>query len=153
MDFRVDQIDHVELTVPDRRAAASWYCRVLGFKVIQEFEFWADDPGGPLMIGTENAGTKLAFFTGQATGSKKTSGFHLVAFRVDSKQFVKFVEQLPALMLRDHHDQVVTKSMVADHQCAFSIYFCDPYGHQLEITTYDHAATQTALKQLKESSR
>jgi hypothetical protein len=25
-----------------------------------------------------------------------------------------------------------------DHQKAFSIYFSDPYGHPLEITTYDY---------------
>ena len=41
--FRVLQIDHVELFVPDRQEAADWYCRVLGLQVVQ-----ASKAGGSL---------------------------------------------------------------------------------------------------------
>jgi hypothetical protein len=32
-----------------------------------------------------------------------------------------------------------------DHGLAFSIYFCDPYGNRLEVTTYDHAHVRERL--------
>jgi catechol 2,3-dioxygenase-like lactoylglutathione lyase family enzyme len=148
MEFRVDQIDHVELTVPDRYQAAEWYGRVLGIRVIGEYEFWADDPNGPLMIGTAIGGTKLALFAGEPTGSRRSTGFHLVAFRVGSKQFMNFLGRLSELQLRDQHDQIVTSNSVKDHDRAFSIYFCDPYGHQLELTTYEHDETSAAIKEM-----
>ncbi len=62
--FRVSQIDHVELFVPDRHEAADWYGRVLGLRIVRRF----------------------------------------------------------------------------------SIYFCDPYGHWLELTTYDHEETRRELE-------
>jgi catechol-2,3-dioxygenase len=36
--MRVTQIDHVELEVPDRYAAARWYQTVLGFEICREYE-------------------------------------------------------------------------------------------------------------------
>ena len=60
--FKVQQIDHVELFVPDQRIAAAWYARVFGMRVLTELEHWAD--GGPLIIATPKAQTKLALFEG-----------------------------------------------------------------------------------------
>ncbi len=60
--FHVEQIDHVELCVPDRKIASSWYRDILGLEVIPEFAHWAEDPRGPLMIGTRQGSTKLALF-------------------------------------------------------------------------------------------
>ena len=54
--FEVQQIDHVELFVPDRYEAARWYQEVLGHEIIPEFEFWAEDENGPLMI-SSNGGS------------------------------------------------------------------------------------------------
>ena len=34
---------------------------------------------------------------------------------------------------------------VVDHQQAYSIYFVDPYGHLLEVTTYDYGEVSSAL--------
>jgi hypothetical protein len=34
---------------------------------------------------------------------------------------------------------------VSDHGQAYSIYFNDPWGHRLEITTYDVDAAKLAL--------
>jgi len=51
--FKVDQIDHVELFVPDRREAARWYERTLGLAVLSQYEDWAEDPHGPLMISSD----------------------------------------------------------------------------------------------------
>lgn len=145
MEFQVDQIDHVELYVPDRRIAAEWYRDILGLEIIAEFERWAEDPRGPLMIGTRLGSTKLALFEGQPLGSKRGTGFHLVAFRVSAASFAQFVGNLGKLELKDDQDRLVDSTLVADHDMAFSVYFCDPYGHQLEITTYDYDETKTAL--------
>ena len=62
--FRVLQIDHVELFVPDRREAADWYQRILGLEVVPEYQEWAAVPGGPLMISSDDGNTKLALFEG-----------------------------------------------------------------------------------------
>jgi catechol 2,3-dioxygenase-like lactoylglutathione lyase family enzyme len=89
VSFRVDQIDHVELFVPDRHEAAAWYQRVLGLNIVAEYEHWAADPRGPLMISSDGGHTKLALFQGTPQGSRETAGFHLVAFRVGAVNFVK----------------------------------------------------------------
>lgn len=136
--FRVDQIDHVELFVPDRREAAAWYGRILGLAVLPQYEHWAEDPGGPLMISSDGGSTKLALFQGTPQGQRETAGFRRVAFRVDAENFVRFLARLPQLDLIDDSGRPVTASHVTDHGRAFSVYFCDPSGHRLELTTYDY---------------
>ena len=142
--FRVSQIDHVELFVPDRYEAARWYERVLGLRIVPEFEFWAVG-GGPLMISSEEGGTKLALFQGQPTPAPQTASFGRVAFRVTARGFDEFLRRLPELGLTDSKDQPLTRKSVVDHQQAYSIYFADPFGHRLEITTYEYAETAAAL--------
>ena len=144
--FSVIQIDHVELFVPDRYEAADWYGRVLGLRIIPEFEHWAENPAGPLMV-SSGAGTKLALFTGEAQGARPTAGFHRVAFQVDADGFVAFVGRLDGQQLSDDRGRAVTAASVVDHGRAYSIYFCDPYGHRLEVTTYDYEATRAHLPQ------
>ncbi len=135
--FRVDQIDHVELFVPDRRTAAEWYRRVLGLTICAVYKHWADDPKGPLMISSDGGSTKLALFEGRSQEDRETAGFHLVAFRVSGRDFKTFLDRLDDLTLTDHHDRTVTREFVQDHGQALSIYFNDPHGHRLELTTYD----------------
>ena len=144
--FRVEQIDHVELFVPDRRQAAEWYRRVLGLEVVPGYEHWAEDPGGPLMISSDNGSTKLALFRGTPRGTRETAGFHLVAFRVGAEAFAEFLKRLPELELIDHRGRQLTADLVADHEQAYSIYFNDPFGHRLELTTYAHDATRARLE-------
>jgi catechol 2,3-dioxygenase-like lactoylglutathione lyase family enzyme len=144
--FKVEQIDHVELFVPDRRRAAEWYREVLGLVGLPAFEQWADDPRGPLMISSDGGSTKLALFEGQPQGVRETAGFHLVAFRVTAEDFGRFIDRLPGLNLTDHNGQVVTEAAVRDHNDACSLYFCDPYGHRLELTTYGRQNVQDLLR-------
>jgi catechol 2,3-dioxygenase-like lactoylglutathione lyase family enzyme len=138
MAFRVDQIDHVELFVPDRYEAAKWYQRVLGLEIVPEYEQWAADRRGPLMISSDGGDTKLALFQGTPQGSKETAGFHLVAFRVGADAFAEFLGRLPELNLTDHRGRRLTADLAVDHDKAFSIYFNDPFGHRLELTTYHY---------------
>ncbi len=51
------QIDHVHIFVPGRYEAAKWYEKILGLKIIKEFEFWAAE-GGPLMLSADDGNTK-----------------------------------------------------------------------------------------------
>jgi catechol 2,3-dioxygenase-like lactoylglutathione lyase family enzyme len=143
--FRVLQIDHVELFVPDMYEAAGWYERVLGLQILQECEHWAAG-GGPLMISSDGGSTKLALFEGQPDPSPPTAAFHRVAFRVTAQGFADFLQRLPELALTDGHNHPVTSQSVVDHQQAYSIYFVDPYGHLLEVTTYDYDDTSTLMR-------
>ena len=135
--FKVLQIDHVELFVPDRREAARWYERTLGLSVVPEFERWAEDPRGPLMISSDGGGTKLALFTGEPRGRRPTAGFHLVAFRVDGPGFIAFLDRTKGSPVFNEAGEEVNSLTSRDHGQAFSVYFCDPWGHRLELTTYD----------------
>jgi catechol 2,3-dioxygenase-like lactoylglutathione lyase family enzyme len=138
--FRVQQIDHVEVFVPDRVVAAAWYRRVLGLAPVPSAESWAADPRGPLMISSDGGQTMVALFQGPPQGSAAPIGFSRLAFRTDSAAFLAFVE-------RWEHTGVPDSGIplrLSDHATAFSAYFTDPYGNALEVTTYEHEAVRRA---------
>jgi hypothetical protein len=103
------------------------------------------------MIATQKGNTKLAIFEGPPEGSRKGVGFHLVAFRIGSAAFVEFVARLPEFTLLDDRGRRVGQEMVSDHGSAYSVYFCDPFGNYLEITTYDYDKTAAELRRLREA--
>jgi catechol 2,3-dioxygenase-like lactoylglutathione lyase family enzyme len=142
--FRVAQIDHVEFFVPDQYEAAEWYRRVLGLEIVAEFEEWATD--GPLMIASETGGTMLALLQGEPRGNRPTAGFHRVAFRVDGRGFLQFLSELDQWVLFNREGNRLAADQVVDHQKSWSIYFSDPYGHLLEVTTYDYDFVSQGLK-------
>lgn len=140
--FRVQQIDHVELIVPDQYAAAEWYKTVFGLEIIPEFEFWATD--GPLMLTTADAGTKLAVFKGDPP--QQVTGFVTLAFRVDAEGFMQFRDRVEELNLANHKGIQLTRENAAiDHGLAWSIYLLDPWNYPFEITTYDYDAVKSQL--------
>jgi catechol 2,3-dioxygenase-like lactoylglutathione lyase family enzyme len=152
--FRVHGIDHVELFVPDRREAAEWYGRVLGLEVMRAFEFWAEPGGGPLIISPDGGRTKLALFEGTpASRATQTAGIHRIAFGVDAAGFLAFLDRLESLDLQTARGRRVTPADVVDHARAFSIYFTDPWGTPLEVTSYDHEPIRAAVVRRAESSR
>ena len=51
----------------------------------------------------------------------------------------KLIEHLDGLTGTD----AVHRSPVTDHEKSFSIYFADPYGNQLEVTTYEERLVRT----------
>ena len=127
------RIDHIELFVPDQWEAAEWYAKVLGFEVIQEHVDWAED-GGPLMITNDGGETMLALFQGAPQGNSEVVGFRRVAFRLDADHFFRFLETSA-----DWRRPPLTRRDIVDHDKAFSVYFSDPYGNLLEVTSYDYA--------------
>lgn len=126
-------LDHVELFVPDRAEAAAWYGRVFACRALPGTEAWARHPQGPLMISPDGGRTKLALFTGEPQGGRPTAGFHRVAFRLSGAEWLAFLARLPGLGLAEEGGA----ARVVDHTEAWSVYFTDPFGHHLEVTTYD----------------
>ena len=124
--FDLDGIDHVALAVRDPRRSAQWYIEVLGFEPRHQ-GMWN---GVPLLIGKGN--TALALFaTHQANPISRPPGsitmLHL-AFRATREAFLAAQRDLKARGIAFHF---------SDHQISHSIYFRDPDGHELEITTYE----------------
>jgi len=126
-------LDHVELFVPDRAQAADWYALVLGCRPVPGTEEWAATSQGPLMLSPDGGRTKLALFTGQPQGKRPTAGFHRVAFRLRGTDWLAFTARVKELGLTEDGGP----ARVVDHTGAWSIYFTDPFGHHLEVTTYD----------------
>jgi len=126
-------LDHVELFVPDRAQAADWYARVLGCRPVHGTEQWAAHPQGPLMLSPDGGRTKLALFSGEPQGSRPTAGFHRVAFRLSGEEWLVFIARLTELGIGEG----TAAARVVDDVGACSVYFTDPFGHHLEVTTYD----------------
>jgi catechol 2,3-dioxygenase-like lactoylglutathione lyase family enzyme len=123
--MQLEGIDHVAMGVRDIERSAKWYIEVLGFERLHD-GMWN---GVPTFIGKGNTG--IALFP--ANQEPKTSAhreirmLHL-AFRADRENFSAAQQELKKCGI---------KFEFQDHEIAHSIYFRDPDGHQLEITTYD----------------
>lgn len=117
-------IDHVHVYVPSRHEAAKWYHQNLGFTVVEKFAPWATDEGGPLTITDEGNNIHFALFRSQE--AKPIS----LAFGCTHNEFNAWKLHLLALGLPFSE---------SDHGLSHSVYFNDPFGNQLEITTYEVA--------------
>jgi catechol 2,3-dioxygenase-like lactoylglutathione lyase family enzyme len=136
--FQVEQIDHVHVHVADREAAAAWYERVLKVGRDARFAVWAEDPRGPPMLVSRVGDTRIALFAGGAGGST-------IAFRVAGGDFLAFLSALPELRLPTERG-TLTAADVVDHALAWSVYFSDPDGNPIEITTYDYELVASASR-------
>ncbi len=139
-NFAVDGLDHVHVAVRDRQAAAGWYGRVLGLVAAPEHAGWAADPQGPLFLATPEGAHCLALFARQPDAGRGAPGDHTIAFGTGGAAFARFRDSLAGLGLVDRHGAPVGAADVVDHGGAFSLYFCDPDGNRLEVTTYDPVA-------------
>lgn len=125
--FEIQGIDHVALAVRDVERAAKWYQDVLGLLRMHE-DTWGSFPA---MVGA--GGTSLALFPVQGDDPGDPPGKNVItmrhiAFRVDRANFEKAKSDL-------RHRGIEIESQ--DHEIAHSIYFRDPDGHEIEITTYE----------------
>ena len=122
----VEGIDHVALSVRDVQQSAQWYIDVLGF----EHRFPGMWDGVPTFVGKGT--TALALFplrAGDSTGERNNGTRMLhIAFRATRKGFLAAQEDLRQRSIAFEFQ---------DHEISQSIYFRDPDGHELEITTYD----------------
>lgn len=121
--LETEGIDHVALTVRDLTTSVDWYQRVLGLE--RRHEIWEV----PVMLGAGT--TAVALFPARApagAGEASPLGFRHLAFRVSSANF-----QSAQSLLSEHGIAFEFQ----DHTIAHSIYFADPDGNQIEITTYD----------------
>jgi catechol 2,3-dioxygenase-like lactoylglutathione lyase family enzyme len=124
--FNVDHLDHVALRVRDVEASAAWYGEVLGMQPAFE-GMWG---GVPTMLAL--GPTFLALFPAagraKANGSPRCVCMDHLAFRADPENFARAREELPRRGIPVEFQ---------DHGASHSIYFADPDGHRVEITTYE----------------
>ena len=131
--MQLEGIDHVALGVRDLERSTKWYIEVLGFERLHE-GIWN---GVPTFIGKGNTG--IALFPANSTAKSRPSthrGIRMLhlAFRANRQNFVAAQREL---------EKRGIKFEFQDHEIAHSIYFSDPDGHQLEITTYELEANNT----------
>src|ERR1041385_6173271 len=123
--MQLEGIDHVAMGVRYPEQSAKWYVEVLGFERRHEGAW----NGVPTFIGKGNTGIALfpASHEAKSSGASEIRMLHL-AFRADRENFVVAQREL---------EKRGIKFEFQDHEIAHSIYFHDPDGHQLEITTYE----------------
>jgi catechol 2,3-dioxygenase-like lactoylglutathione lyase family enzyme len=120
MRFSVEGVDHVALAVGDQETSERWYREVLGLE--RAFvEEWGDTPA---VVTAGDSGFALFRAPPGDTGPLVRH----VAFRVDRANF----EAAQA----DFRQRGIGFEF-QDHGAAHSIYFHDPDGLLLELTTYD----------------
>ena len=125
--MQLEGIDHVALAVRDVERSANWYVEVIGFERLHE-GMWN---GIPVFIGKGN--TAIALFPLRDNDSKpaaRTSKIRMLhlAFRADRENFLAAQKELRGRGI---------KFEFQDHEISHSIYFRDPDGHELEVTTYE----------------
>ena len=124
--MELEGIDHIAIGVRDIERSVKWYIDVLGFERLHE-GVWA---GVPTFVGKGNTG--IALFPARSDAQSPSAHcairmLHL-AFRADRKNFLAAQKELKAHGIKFEFE---------DHEISHSIYFSDPDGHQLEITTYE----------------
>lgn len=125
--FKLENIDHVALTVSNLQHSTKWYQEVLDL----ERRYEKDWPNEPVMLCVGN--TCIALFQAIMTEDAMSPieapiGMSHVAFKVDRENFEQARAELAWRGI---------KLRYADHGISHSVYLSDPDGHQIEITTYD----------------
>jgi catechol 2,3-dioxygenase-like lactoylglutathione lyase family enzyme len=123
--MQLQGIDHVAMGVRDIERSVNWYTEVLGFERLHEGAW----NGVPTFIGKGTTGIALFPASRETKPSphREIRMLHL-AFRADRENFLAAQREL---------EKRGIKFEFQDHEIAHSIYFSDPDGHHLEITTYD----------------
>jgi catechol 2,3-dioxygenase-like lactoylglutathione lyase family enzyme len=125
--MNLQAVDHVAISVRDVERSAQWYIDVLGFER-QHDHVWK---GFPVFVGRNDAA--VAIFPIQRNDNSKASSNPPVrvlhfAFRTNRSGFVAAQQELNERKIPFDFQ---------DHHISHSIYFADPDGHKIEITTYE----------------
>jgi catechol 2,3-dioxygenase-like lactoylglutathione lyase family enzyme len=121
----LEQIDHVAITVSDLDCSIEWYRDVLGLERIHE-EAWGDTP-----VIMSKGGTAIALFRAKDSEQLKNTqikGMLHLAFRTGKQDFSN-----AQVFLRSKGIEFEFQ----DHSISHSVYFNDPDGYEIEITTYE----------------
>jgi catechol 2,3-dioxygenase-like lactoylglutathione lyase family enzyme len=127
MKFTIRRIDHVALTVRDVARSIAWYEGVLGLERKHE-EVWGDCPA--MMFAGDTA---LALFPARGAVAEppdhnRAAIMRHLAFQVDRRNFLQAQDSLRTRGIEFTFE---------DHSISHSIYFRDPDGYELELTTYE----------------
>jgi catechol 2,3-dioxygenase-like lactoylglutathione lyase family enzyme len=120
--MELQRLDHVSLNVVDRARSIAWYREVLGLPQLNQPT--GDDE--PVFLG--HPGLQFGLFQAQRTSPARepeSSGLRHVALVVDDLDAA-----------REHLRSRGVDFRNEDHGNALSVYFSDPDGHVLELTTY-----------------
>jgi catechol-2,3-dioxygenase len=125
--LKIDHLDHVALNVKNPARSVQWYQEVLGLERRYE-EAWGEVP---TMLCAGN--TCIALFPTKTQEPKPapdddTIAMRHLAFRVNRKNFEQAQIELQQRGIAFEFE---------DHEISHSIYFSDPEGHRLELTTYE----------------
>jgi catechol 2,3-dioxygenase-like lactoylglutathione lyase family enzyme len=120
--MQLQRLDHVSLNVTDRARSIAWYRDVLGLPQLNQPT--ADDE--PVFVG--QPGLQFGLFQAQRPSPPReveSAGLRHVALVVDDLDAAQERLRLHGVTFRSE-----------DHGNALSVYFDDPDGHVLELTTY-----------------
>jgi catechol 2,3-dioxygenase-like lactoylglutathione lyase family enzyme len=120
-------LDHFAINVSNLQQSADWYQRVLGFQVLHKWTTtW--------MVGKDNikVGLFLRPDAKPPADPDKENLIQHVAFLVDGDKFDGIVKEI--------QDKGIQIQGPEDTGIAYSIFFNDPDGILLEITTYHQVA-------------
>ena len=122
--IQTEGLDHFAVTVSDLERSERFYRDVLGLQRV-----FADEWAEPVMMMT-STGSGVALFHAEPgpPGERPPVRVVHVAFRVDRAMFAVARQVLVEVGLEPEFE---------DHGVAHSIYFPDPDGHRLELTTYE----------------
>ena len=125
--FELEGLDHVALAVRDVESSADWYVDVLGF----ERRYSGMWEGVPIFVARGKTAVAL-FPAGKGhkspPSSRPSAGMLHLALRANRKNFIAAQRDLESRGIAFHFQ---------DHDISHSIYFRDPDGIELEITTYE----------------
>lgn len=128
---RLRGINHIHLNVPDKLTAAKWYEKTLGFRIVESMLSW-NTATGPLTIEDESGRVHLALFA-----SENYTPTSAIAFDASGEEFLLWKKYLEDSQLLQR---------CSNHKLAWSLYFTDPYGHSLEITSEDTETINRVLE-------
>lgn len=127
--FQLESLDHIAIAVRDVEASRRWYADVLGLERRHE-DTWGEVPtmmaAGSTMVALFPLSAEAEDGAPAPAGGR--SGLRHFAFRADRANFDRARAELERRGLEVEFE---------DHTIAHSIYFRDPDGLALEITTYE----------------
>lgn len=124
--MNLEGLDHIALAVNDVEESLKWYVEVLGLERQHEGSW----DGIPIFVGKGKTGIALFPVPKKEASSGKSNPGRVLHFalRADRGNFDRAQRELKRRGIAFHFE---------DHGIAHSIYFSDPDGHKLEITTYE----------------